>query len=198
MKELSLHILDIAENSVKAGASLIRIALSETPTSLTMVISDDGCGMKEETVQRATDPFFTTRTTRGVGLGLPFLKLAAEQTGGDMSIVSRHISEDAEHYGTEITAQFDKTQIDFTPLGDIVSTMITLIQGNPTPDFEFYHDSDAFHVCLKTKPLRDVLGDGIALNDPSILSWIAQYLREQYHTNNHKQQQNKKRKGTEL
>jgi len=89
MKELSLNILDIVENSVKAGATLTEILLTEQAGVLTLTVKDDGCGMTEETVKRVTDPFYTTRTTRAVGLGLPLLKLEAQQTGGDVTVTSR-------------------------------------------------------------------------------------------------------------
>ena len=180
MKELSLNVLDIAENSVKAGATLVRIYLTETQELLTMEILDDGCGMKEEMVRSVIDPFCTTRTTRKVGLGIPLLKLAAEQTGGDVSIESRHVSDCPDTHGTEVVARFFKQHIDFTPMGDIISTMVTLIQGHPDIDFEFRHATDNSQACLDTRQMREILGDGIPLNDPEILSWIAQYLKDQY------------------
>ncbi len=184
MKELSLNILDVANNSVKAGATRIRIALSETEAVLTMVIADNGCGMTAKTVQQVMDPFFTTQTSRRVGLGLPFLKMAAEQTGGDVKIRSRYKNEYPQNHGTEITARFYKKHIDFTPLGDIVSTMVTLVQGNPEIDFSFNHDTELFHICLNTEQMREILGNEILLSEPSILSWISQYLRDQYLMNN--------------
>lgn len=87
MKELSLNILDIVENSAKAGASLIEVSLIEADHILTMKVIDDGCGMTPDMLKRVTDPFCTTRTTRKVGLGIPLLKLAAEQTGGSVTII---------------------------------------------------------------------------------------------------------------
>ena len=180
MKELSLNVLDIAENSVKAGAKLIRILLKETDDTLTMTVADDGCGMKEEIVRGVMDPFYTTRTTRKVGLGIPLLKLAAEQTGGHVTVTSRHESEYPDTHGTETVALFYKNHIDFTPMGDIISTVTTLIQGSPDIDFEFRHDAKNFHVLLDTRQMREILGAEIPLNDPEILSWIAQYLKDQY------------------
>lgn len=141
MKELSLNILDIAENSAKAGARNIRIALAEDGALLTIVVSDDGCGMKPDLLKRVTDPFTTTRTTRKVGLGIPLFKLAAEQTGGTLEIVSKHISDFPEDHGTVVTAVFHKDHIDCTPHGDIVSTMLTLVQGHPDIDFLFTHEA---------------------------------------------------------
>lgn len=180
MKELSLNVLDIAENSVKAGATLIGIRLDERGECLTLTVTDNGCGMKPEMLKGVIDPFCTTRTTRKVGLGIPLLKLAAEQTGGKVEITSRHESEYPETHGTEVVAIFFKNHIDFTPIGDIVSTVTTLIQGSPEIDFEFLHDADKFHVTLDTRQLREILGEEIPLSTPEVMRWIRQYLGEQY------------------
>ncbi len=180
MKELSLNVLDIAENSVKARAKLISISLRETEDTLTLTITDDGCGMKEEMMRSVIDPFCTTRTTRKVGLGIPLLKMAAEQTGGYVTITSRHESEYPDSHGTCVTALFYKQHIDFTPMGDIISTLTTLIQGSPAIDFEFRHETADQTVTLDTREMRETLGAEIPLNDPEILRWIAQYLKEQY------------------
>lgn len=180
MKELSLNILDIAMNSVKAGASLIGIAIDETEERLVITITDNGCGMKSDFLLRLRDPFCTTRTTRKVGLGIPFYVLAAEQTGGGVEIFSRHESEHPLDHGTEVVATFNKESIDFTPLGDIVSTVVTLIQGNDSIDFEFTHSMPNGAVSLKTVEMREILGDEILLSSPEILTWIGESLREQY------------------
>ena len=111
MKELSLNILDIAQNSVKAGAKDIDIRLTETADTLTIEITDDGCGMDAEAVKGVIDPFFTTRTTRNVGLGVPLLKLAAEQTGGGIEISSVSERDDPQRHGTRVTANFNKNNI---------------------------------------------------------------------------------------
>ena len=131
MKELSLNILDIAQNSVKAGADNIEIVLSETEDTFEFSVKDDGCGMSEEFLKNVSDPFCTTRTTRNVGLGIPLLKLASEQTGGEVKIDSVSEKVDSVNHGTLISALFYKNHFDFTPLGDIVSTVTTLIQGQP-------------------------------------------------------------------
>jgi signal transduction histidine kinase len=180
MKELSMNILDIAKNSVKAGASLIGISIQESDGLLTLTITDDGCGMKDEMLRTVIDPFCTTRTTRKVGLGIPLLKLAAEQTGGEVRITSRHEDEYPETHGTEVVATFYQTHIDYTPMGDIVSTVTTLIQGSPEIDFTFLHITDQFRVSLDTRELRGILGEEIPLGEPEIIGWIAQYLNEQY------------------
>ena len=111
MKELSLNILDIAQNSVKARAKNILIKIDETEETLTLTIADDGCGMDAETVERVMDPFYTTRTTRSVGLGIPLLKLAAEQTGGGIKIKSVCENADPVNHGTEVTAEFYKNHL---------------------------------------------------------------------------------------
>ncbi len=180
MKELSLNVLDIAENSVKARATLICIHLEEDDEVLRMTVSDNGCGMRADFLRNVTDPFSTTRTTRKVGLGIPLLKLAAEQTGGCVEVTSRHESEFPEDHGTQTKATFYKKHIDFTPMGDIISTVTTLIQGSPEIDFEFRHDSNDFHVLLDTRQMREILGPEIPLSDPEILAWITQYLKDQY------------------
>lgn len=180
MKELSLNILDIAENSVKARASLVTITLAEVENKLTLTIEDNGCGMKPDILRGVIDPFYTTRTTRKVGLGIPLLKMAAEQTGGGVQIESWHESEYPDRHGTVVTAVFYKDHIDFTPLGDVISTIVTLIQGSPQMDFVFEHRSETISVSLDTRELREVLGDEVPLNVPEVLHWIADNLREQY------------------
>ncbi len=180
MKELSLNILDIAENSVKARATLITIHLDETADTLTFTITDDGCGMREEILRGVMDPFYTTRTTRKVGMGIPLLKMAAEQTGGHITITSRHESEYVDSHGTTLTALFHKNHIDFTPMGDIISTLTTLIQGSPEIDFDFRHEMEGKTVTLDTRQMREILGEDVPLSSPDVIRWIAEYLKEQY------------------
>ena len=157
MKELSLNILDVAKNSVSAGASLIEISLLEDENGwLKLSINDNGCGMSEEVLKGVTDPFYTTRKTRKVGLGLPLLKLAAEQTGGNLNIES---SVKEGESGTRLEATFDKNSIDFMPVGDIASTVCILIAGSPDIDFVFSDVSPNGSVTLRTRELREVLGD---------------------------------------
>ena len=182
MKELSLNILDIAENSAKAKASLVRISISETDDTLTLIIEDDGTGMTKEVLLGVTDPFYTTRTTRKVGMGIPLLKFAAEQTGGSISIESKHFSEYPENHGTTVTAIFYKNHIDFTPLGDVISSVTTLIQGHPNIDFLFEHSFDGRKVSLDTRDLRAVLDD-VPLDTFEVLIWIKDNLSEQYNQN---------------
>ena len=185
MKELSLNVLDITQNSITAGAKLIEISLTEDSDGiLTMKISDDGCGMSQETVRRVIDPFYTTRTTRKVGMGIPLLKLAAEQTGGEVHIESRTVQESPDDHGTVVTATFDTKSIDFTPVGDMVSTMCTIIQGHPEVDYQFVHHTPLFDVSLNTAELRAVLGEDVPLSGYEVIGWIADYLTQQYQNEN--------------
>ena len=179
MKELSLNILDIAQNSVKAKAKNILIKLTETDETLTFHIEDNGCGMSKEMVENVINPFCTTRTTRKVGLGIPLLKLAAEQTGGEVKIESVSEQDDPANCGTKVTAVFFRNHLDFTPLGDIVSTVTALIQGSPDIEWRFEHKLPNGRVELDTKELREVLGD-VPLDTYEVIKWIEAYLNEGY------------------
>lgn len=181
MKELSLNILDITENSVKAGASLTEILIEETASTLTIAIKDDGCGMSEDVVKRVTDPFYTTRTTRSVGLGIPLFKLAAEMTDGSFEITSKEKSLYPDGHGTVTKASFNKDHIDFTPLGDVAATLTTLIQGHPETDFYFSHKYEGVgEVTLDTRELREILGNEVSLGEYEVIKWIEGFLSEQY------------------
>lgn len=180
MKELSLNVLDIAQNSIKAEATLVEIALKEKDGWLSLTVTDDGYGMEEELLLRVTDPFSTTRTTRKVGMGIPLLKLAAEQTGGTLSIRSTPKSKEEVAHGTTVTATFDMGHVDFTPIGDIVSTVVLLIQGSPDIDFRFTHERANGTVCLDTREMRMILGEEVPLDDFAVLEWTREMLTEQY------------------
>ena len=175
MRELSLNVMDVAQNSVRAEASLVTIDVSESDKNdeLTISISDNGCGMTEEQVKQVIDPFFTTRTTRKVGLGVPLFKMSAEQTGGSFSIESKVGK------GTVTTASYVKSHVDMTPLGDINSTVEILIRCNPDIDFVFNHSTDNGSFTLDTRELREVLGDDVSLDTPDVLEWINAFLEEQ-------------------
>ena len=181
MKELSLNILDIAKNSTKAGATLVEILIEETKDCLTISISDNGHGMTKEILESVTSPFSTSRTTRKVGMGIPLFKFAAEQTGGSLKIESKHIDEYPDTHGTTTSASFYKNHIDFTPLGDVTASIVTLIQGNPDIDFRFYHKALSGEVSLDTRELREVLEE-VPLDSFDVLSWIEENLTEQYNS----------------
>lgn len=168
-----MNVLDVAENSVAAGASLTQITLdiSAQAKRLTLIIADNGKGMSPEFAARVTDPFTTTRTTRKVGLGLPFFKMAAEMTGGDMHIESEL------GVGTTITANFVLGHIDLAPLGDMAGTIAALIQCNPDVDFTYTVRADGQSFTADTREIREVL-DGVSLAEATVALWVKEYLVE--------------------
>ena len=180
MKEISLFILDIAGNSIRANASRMKLVLRESDSQFSFSITDNGCGMDADFLAKVTDPFSTTRTTRKVGLGIPFLKMQAELTGGNFSIISKSEREHPEEHGTTTSATFLKGSIDYVPLGDIVETVCTLIHGMKNMDLEFQHFIGDKEVSLNTAELRQILGDDVPLSEPDVLNWIRQYLLEAY------------------
>lgn len=173
MQELSMNILDVAENSVRAGAGLIEITVDEQPGAdlLAITIADDGCGMTPEQVQNVTDPFFTTRMTRKVGLGVPFFKMAAELTGGSFTI------ESTPGKGTVVRATFVRSSIDLMPLGNINETIEAVIHANPLIDFVYTRCIKENQMKLDTREFRRIL-EGIALNDPQVSRFIREFLAE--------------------
>ena len=174
MKELSLHLLDVAKNSTAAGAGHVSITLDETPDGwLTIAIADDGRGMDPEFLAHVTDPFTTTRTTRKVGLGLPLLRLTAEQTGGSLDIQSEVGK------GTTVTARFCRRHLDCPPLGDLAGAVALLIQGSPDVELTYRHATPKGEAALSTAELREILGDDISLAEPEVFAWIRDYLTEQ-------------------
>ena len=179
MKDLSLNLLDIAENSVKAEATLTQLLLTQEGSILTFQVVDDGKGMTEEVLKGVVDPFYTTRTTRKVGLGLPLLRMAAEQTGGTMTVESRHRDTYPDNHGTVVTAVFHTDHIDCPPVGNLVATVTTLIQGHPDTDFLFRHSFDGVTVELDTRQLREILGE-VSLAEFEVLQWISGFLTDQY------------------
>ncbi len=179
MKELSLNILDIVQNSVKAGSENIFLELKEEENILTFKVTDDGCGMTPEFLERVLDPFTTTRTTRKVGLGLPLLKMAAEATGGMITILSKDKISYPKEHGTVLTAVFHTDHIDCPPLGDIVSTIVLLIQNAPfAPRYVYTHQKNGKQTVLDTLDLREQLGSDIPLSEPEVLAFLREYLSE--------------------
>ena len=174
MRELSLNILDIAQNSLSAGAGLVTLTVDEDSgaDSLTLRVEDDGRGMDADTLQRVRDPFYTTRTTRKVGMGIPLFRMAAEMTGGSLDIVSEPGKV------TAVTASFSLSHIDRMPLGDMAGTVTALIRLNPGVDFVYRHTVDGRSFEMDTRELRAQLGD-VPLSEPDVMEWIDGYLREQ-------------------
>ena len=179
MKELSLNILDIAQNSIKAEAKRVEISLVQAGNWLTIRITDDGKGMSPDFAAEAANPFTTTRTTRKVGMGLPLFKLAAEQTGGTFSIESRQAQREGEAHGTSVTASFDTAHVDCAPLGNVAETILTLIQGNPDLSLTYVRQTDAGETRLSTDEMREILGDEVPLNSPEVLAWAREFLEEE-------------------
>ena len=174
MKEIALHLLDIVQNSVKAGASHvdIRFALSEDG-ALVMSVRDDGCGMSEELLERVSSPFTTTRTTRKVGLGIPLLMQNAQLSGGGVRIRSK-VGE-----GTRIEADFHTDSIDCLPVGDLAETMATLVLTNPDrPEFCLTCASPEGEMQFSTEEIRAALG-GVPLSEPEVYQWMLSSLREE-------------------
>ena len=172
MKELSLNVLDIAQNSVRAGAKSIWIELFESGGQLSLEIRDDGCGMESGLLESVTDPFVTTRDTRSIGLGIPLLKLAAEMADGGLEIRS------APGEGTVLRAWYDPGHIDAQPVGDMAMTMYSLVQGNPDIDFVYRRRKGEALFELDCASLREELGENIALSEPEVLNWIYEYIEE--------------------
>jgi hypothetical protein len=174
MKELSLNILDVSQNSISAGATALDITVTSSGDGiLTITVADNGCGMSPEFLARCTDPFTTTRSTRRVGLGLPLLRLAAEQAGGNLDINSQLGK------GTVVTARFREDHIDCPPLGDLAGTISILIQGAPdTLEIVYTHRTPAGMFRLDTRELRKILGRDIPLSSPEVSAWIRDYLAE--------------------
>ena len=174
MKELALNILDLAQNSISARATLIELEVLENSASDTLVITlaDNGCGMTEDQVKNVTDPFFTTRTTRKVGLGVPFFKMAAEMAGGSFSIQSETGK------GTRLLATFVLSNVDRMPIGDMEGVVSDLIYMNPKINFTYRRRIDSKEFFLDTAELKEILGD-VPLNSPEVFEWISEYLKEQ-------------------
>ncbi|HIU32583.1 MAG TPA: ATP-binding protein [Candidatus Caccousia avistercoris] len=175
MRELALNVMDVAQNSISAGASLIQLTVEEDSRAdrLSITLEDNGCGMTEEQVKSVVDPFYTTRTTRKVGLGVPLFKMEAEMTGGSFAIRSQ------KGKGTVLTAVFVPSHVDMIPLGDIGGTVHLLITCNPERDFVFRRRRDGAEFALDTRELRQVLGESVPLNAPEVSQWIQGFLEEQ-------------------
>ena len=173
MRELALHILDIAENGINAGADLVEILVEESyrDNLLRIGIKDNGRGIPQELIKKVLDPFYTTRTTRRVGLGLSLVKEAAKRCDGDFQLHSE------EGHGTEVKIIFRRDHIDLAPLGDIAGSMISLIMGNPGVDFIYDHDSDGKRFRLDTREVRKQL-DGGDITHPEVIGFLRQFMSE--------------------
>lgn len=173
MTELALHILDIAKNSTWANAKNVDISVTadSRADTMTITVSDDGSGMSEELLKRVTDPFATTRTTRKVGLGIPLFKMAAENTGGYLTIESK-LGE-----GTTTKAVFGLSHIDRVPLGRLGSTVSALIGGAPDTDFTLHYDYDGRRYDFSTAEVRQVM-EGVPLDEPEVMKFVEDMIDE--------------------
>ncbi len=173
MKDLSLHLMDIAQNATAAGASRVDISLvaQQDPPTLTMTVADNGRGMEADFLARVADPFTTTRTTRKVGLGIPLLKLAAEMTGGRQDIVSKP------GVGTTIRTGFGLHHIDRIPVGDMGETVAALVTAWTAIDWVLHLESWKEQFDLSTMDIKEILGD-VPLDNPEIAGWLGGTVRE--------------------
>lgn len=168
-----MHILDIAENSIKAKAKNIKIKFNENMKNdkTTLEISDDGKGMNKKTLNRALDPFFTTKNTRTVGLGLSLLSEAAKAANGTFSIKSKPGK------GTHLKAVFQTSHIDKKPIGDMASTLISIISGHPEVNLVYIHKFNGKKYILDTKKIKSQL-NGIRINSPEVLQIIKSKIKK--------------------
>jgi hypothetical protein len=177
LRELSLHILDIAENSVQANAKNIEVSVEENISNdkLRMTIKDDGKGMNTEQLAQVMDPFFTSRTTRKVGLGIPFLKEAAEATNGYLKI------ESTKGIGTTLDVEFQRNHIDRMPLGDLESSYLNLLVGYPHVHWILRYKNDKKEFLLDDQIIKKELA-GIPLSDPLILAYLRDLITKGIHS----------------
>jgi hypothetical protein len=178
MREIALHLLDIAENSVAAESMSISVHVHEDLSRdlLLACVIDDGRGMDAQTAQQVQDPFYTTRTTRSVGLGIPLLKLAAEQADGRFSLQSEPGN------GTWVEAEFRHSHIDRMPLGDLSSTFLTLLISHPQTKWIFlYRVTDkngrSRDFLFESAELMSELGD-VSLTEPEVLTFVRSIFEE--------------------
>jgi hypothetical protein len=173
LEDLSLHILDVVENAIAARARRVEISILEEieEDRLTIEVKDDGIGMDEEVRQRAADPFFTTRTSRRVGLGLSFLSQAAEEAGGKLEIDS--LPGD----GTKVRATFRYGHIDRKPLGNMTETIVMIILGNPDVDVHYLHVKGEKSYILKSEWMRETFHDQVLMT-PDAIGWLKKHLQE--------------------
>jgi hypothetical protein len=173
MKEIALHILDITQNSIRAQASEISIRVDESPAAglLTLTIADNGKGMDEETCKKAADPWFTSRTTRKVGMGLPLLQMNADLSGGGMAIVS------SPGKGTTVTATFGYSHVDRPPLGDVSGTIALLICANPQINIIYSHLFNGKTWEISTGEISEALGKD-AISDLNIVKYLKEIIKD--------------------
>ena len=173
MKDLSMHIMDILQNSTRAGATEVTLEVLEDAAADTLTIRfiDNGCGMDAETVQKVINPFFTTRTTRKVGLGLPLLKQNTEQTGGSLDIQSE------KGKGTTVTAVFGRSHLDRPPMGDLAGTIVLTASAYPNIRFIFHYNNGEIDYVFDTVEVNEAL-DGISIQEPEVIQYLKEMIQE--------------------
>lgn len=173
MKDISLHVLDIVQNSISAKATLIEVAIKDLDqkNEYTVTIKDNGKGIPPDILETITDPWTTTRRTRKVGLGIPLFKQNAELTGGTFQITSEI------NKGTQLCAQFINDHIDRLPSGDLSGVYLMLVTANPKLEFVFSHQTDCGEFVFDTREVKQILGD-VSLNESSIRTFLKEMLQE--------------------
>lgn len=171
MRELALNILDIVENSVKAQAKLVTVEISAEKNMLSIKITDDGCGMDKEMLNKVSDPYTTSRKTRNVGLGIPFFKQSAEMANGSFEIFSKYME------GTSVIATFEIDHIDRAPLGDLSQTIVTLLNEEIETEFLFKVEIDGEYFEFDTRELKAEL-NGISVSDPNVIVFVRDMINE--------------------
>jgi anti-sigma regulatory factor (Ser/Thr protein kinase) len=173
VRELSQHITDLIENSVRAGAKRVEVVVDESPEADEVVVrvKDDGCGMEPDVVAAAMDPFFTTRGCRKVGLGLPLARASADRCDGRLEV------ESAPGHGTQVTMRLKGSHIDRPPLGDIRATLMTALVGHPEVDLLYRHQAGAHSFEVDGTAIKREL-DGVSLSHPLVLGWLARFLSQ--------------------
>lgn len=174
MRDLSLHILDLVQNCVEAGAKNIALTIVEDEENdwLTFTVKDDGRGMKKEFLEQVRSPFTTSRTTRKVGLGLPLIDMSTKMSGGKLEIFSE------ENKGTSVNASYRYSHIDRPPLGDILTTVKIIVISYQQIFFHYEHRKNGKEFILDTKQMREILGESIDFGEGDIRQWLEDYLKQ--------------------
>jgi len=174
MKEVSLHVMDIVQNSIVAGATLvvIEVEVQHGRDWMRVAVEDNGCGMDEDMLARVISPFTTSRTTRKVGLGIPMFKAGAEAAGGAFTIRSK-VGE-----GTFIEAEYAISHLDRPPLGDMAETMLATVACNENIDFVYRYTVDEDSFVFDTREIKAVLGEDVSLQLPEVMVWMKEYLTQ--------------------
>jgi len=175
VRELSLHILDLLQNGLEAGATRLELEINEDAARnlLTIIVADNGRGMDAETLRRVSDPFFTTRTTRHVGLGVPLFKAAAQRCQGDLVLTSQP------GVGTKVVVTFQRDHLDRAPIGDLPSTLLSVLLAHQDCELVYRHRVEGRLFAFDTAEIRQALGD-VPLTHPQVRAWLEDFLRQGY------------------